>query len=79
MKLITAAVVSLLALSAVGATTYKREEGTCFPLSSMKFGAENKSLNGLSEFDYNQILDRVQTIMGPEIKKRMNKNLVIDR
>lgn len=79
MKLITAGLVSFLALSVANATSYKREEGTCFPLSTMKFGVENKSMSGLSEIDYNQTLDRVQAIMGPEIKKRLNKNLVIDR
>lgn len=61
------------------AAVYKRESGTCFPLNSMSIGVENKSLDGLSERDFNQILDLVQTIMGPEIKKRLNKNLIIDR
>jgi hypothetical protein len=61
------------------AVTYKREEGSCFPLNNISFGVGNKSFGGLSETDYNQILDKVQIIMGPEIKKRLSKNLIIDR
>ncbi|MDO9184154.1 MAG: hypothetical protein Q7U04_17200, partial [Bacteriovorax sp.] len=65
--------------SNVLATVYKREAGSCLPISNAHFESGNKSLNGLSEIDYNQILDKVQSILGPEIKKRLDKNLIIDR
>lgn len=58
---------------------YKRNGGDCLPMNSMSFGSENKSLNGLTEEDYNQILNNVQTVMGPEIKKIFNKNLIIEK
>lgn len=63
----------------LNAAEYKRESEACFPLSKSRFEMGTKSLNGLSELDYNQILDKVQTDMGPEIKKRLNKKLIIDR
>ncbi|MGZ3808169.1 MAG: hypothetical protein ACXVCE_08790, partial [Bacteriovorax sp.] len=75
-------VIGLLVLMSsleLSAAHYKREEGSCFPLTSLTFGAGNKSLSGLSEMDFNQILDRVQAEMGPEIKKRLNKDLIIER
>jgi hypothetical protein len=58
---------------------YEREAGTCLPVSSITYEMGNKSNEGLSETEYNQVLDQVQTTMGPEIKKVLNKNLIIDR
>jgi hypothetical protein len=69
----------ILLTAAAEAVTYKREAGSCFPLSSTSYAAGNKSMGGLSELDYNQILDKVQIVMGPEIKKNLGKNLIIDR
>lgn len=40
---------------------------------------EDKPLNGLSEIEYNLILDKVETVMGPTVKKILNKNLIINR
>jgi hypothetical protein len=75
---ITAIICLTLSLS-LNAKIYKREVGTCFPTNTSNFGMYDKSSNGLSEIQFNQVLDTVQTIMGPEIKKRLNKNLIIDR
>lgn len=49
----------------------------CFPPSSLRFSTQNKSLDGISEIEFNQLLERVQLMMGPEIKKNLNKKLII--
>jgi hypothetical protein len=59
--------------------SYRREVGTCLPINKSSFGMYDKSSSGLSEIQFNQVLDKVQITMGPEIKKRLNKNLIIDR
>lgn len=61
------------------AADYKRQEEACFPMSQIHYEAKNKSFNGISETDFNQILNKVQTVMEPEIKKVFNKNLIIER
>lgn len=52
------------------------QEG-CFPSSPLRFSAQNKSLDGITEIEFNQLLERVQITMGPEIKKILNKKLII--
>lgn len=75
--------VLLLVTSNVIAATfnfnYKREEGMCFPLNHEKHEVGAKALSGLSEFEYNKILDRVEFEMADEIKKSFNKKLIIER
>jgi hypothetical protein len=79
-KIIVAFVWPILTIgSPLSASIFKREAGTCFPLSNISYDIGNKSFSGLNEQDFNQILDQVQTVMGPEIKKRLNKNLIINR
>ena len=58
---------------------YKHEEGSCIPFNQLNFNIDNKSLGGLSETDFNFILDQVETVMAPIIKMNLNKNLIIDR
>ena len=58
---------------------YKDEDGLCIPSNKLNYDSRNKSLNGLSEMDYNFILDQVEAVMGPSIKKILNKNLIINR
>jgi hypothetical protein len=58
---------------------YKKEEGTCFPLSSQKFEIGTKSLNVMTELEFNQILDKLHGLMNFEVKRRMNKNLVVEK
>jgi len=79
MKKVTAGLLGIMFSLDVSAANNKREEGTCFPLSEVKYEAGTKSMTGLSEFDFNQMLDRVQVVMGPEIKKSFNKKLIIER
>lgn len=79
MKKLVTLMLALMLTSGAEAANYKREEGTCFPLSSVTYGAGDKAFGGMTEIDFNQTLDRVQAIMGPEIKKLMNKDLIIER
>lgn len=61
------------------AANYKRDDATCFPLSKIKYEAGVKSASGLSEYDFNQTIDRVHALMSLEIKRRMNKELIFER
>jgi hypothetical protein len=54
-------------------------EVTCFPMSPMNFEVGSKSISGLSELDFNLILDRVENVMGPEMRKHLNKKLIFTR
>lgn len=58
---------------------YKKEEGSCFPLSIQKFEPGTKSLNVMTEVEFNQILDKLHGLMSFEIKRRMNKNLIVEK
>jgi Zn-dependent protease with chaperone function len=79
MKKLVIGMILLTQTQVAGATIYKREKESCLPLTNLIFGSNDKSLRGLNESDYNQILDKVQSVMGPDIQKRLNKNLIIDR
>lgn len=62
------------------AANYKREPESCFPMSSVKYVAGVKSFGGgLSEDEFNQIIESALSTIGPEIKKRLNKNLIIEK
>ena len=50
----------------------------CFPPSPLRFPQQNKSLDGISEIEFNQLLERVQLTMGPEVKKNLNKKLIFN-
>lgn len=59
---------------------YVREEGGCFPLSTVKYHAGLKSFNnGLSEAEFNQIIDNAVNVLKPEIKRRLNKQLIVEK
>jgi hypothetical protein len=79
----TAGLLMLMMISALNAAItkrdFKRETESCFPINNYSFVAGAKSFNGLSELDFNQILDRFQSEMGPVVKERMNKKLIIQR
>lgn len=53
---------------------------SCFPVSSIKYEVGNKSFNnGLSEEEFNQTIGIALSVFGPEIKKRFNKTLIIEK
>lgn len=58
---------------------YKREPESCFQVSGQRYEVGNKSFNGLSEDDFNQVIENVLSVMGPEIKKRLNKKLILEK
>jgi hypothetical protein len=59
---------------------YKREDGSCFPLSTVKYHVGVKSFNnGLSEAEFNQIIDNAVNVMNPEVMRRLNKPLIIEK
>lgn len=58
---------------------YTREPGACFPASSIYYQTGNKSLNGLLEAEFDQIIANALKVLTPEVKKRLNKTLIIDK
>jgi hypothetical protein len=59
---------------------YKRGPESCFPLSNVKYEKGLKAFNeGLSEEEFNQIIGSAMAIMGPEVKRLLNKSLIIDK
>ncbi|MBP9682284.1 MAG: hypothetical protein KBD76_12835 [Bacteriovorax sp.] len=61
------------------AAQYKREPESCFPISKTTYEAGNKSVTGLSEREFNQIIDNAANVITPEIKRLLNKNLIIEK
>lgn len=62
------------------AEKYKREPESCFPVSDIRYEKGVKSFGeGLSEEEFNQIIDSAISIMSPEVKKILNKELIIDK
>ncbi|MFA6236375.1 MAG: hypothetical protein WC635_03520 [Bacteriovorax sp.] len=58
---------------------YKREPESCFPLSTIRYEAGNKGAGGLSKDEFENAISSAMQIMGPEIKKSLNKNLIIEK
>lgn len=59
---------------------YIREEGACFPLSQSRYYSGVKNFNeGLSEAEFNLIIDNALKVMKPEVKRRLNKQLIIEK
>lgn len=72
--------VLLMTPSLLVASQYKREPESCFPLSSLSYQAGVKSFNsGLTQDEFNQIIDSAQGLWAPEIKKKFNKKLIIEK
>ncbi|MBY0415912.1 MAG: hypothetical protein K2Q18_17195 [Bdellovibrionales bacterium] len=58
---------------------YKKELNTCFPISTLNYVAGVKSLSGgLREDEFNQIIKLAIDTMGPEVKRLLNKKLIIE-
>lgn len=69
---------TLIALSTQA--EYKREPESCFPLSSQKYEAGMKAFNqGLTQEEFNQLIDSAQAVLAPEIQKQLGKKLIFDR
>jgi hypothetical protein len=59
---------------------YKREAESCFPLSSKKYEAGVKAFGqGLTQDEFNQLIDSAQSILEPEVKKQLGKKLIFDK
>jgi len=61
------------------AKIYKREDNTCFPITQEKYEVGTKSFNTMSESDFNKVVDNVTSAMTLEIKRRLNKDLIVER
>lgn len=73
--------VTLLTLtSTVSWADYKRDPESCFPSSSQKFEVGLKSFGqGLTQEEFNQIIDSAQSVLAPEIKSQLDKKLIFDK
>lgn len=60
------------------AAVYKREPEACVPLNQMRFEAGTKSFDSMTEAEFNQMIDKVQSVMSLEVKKRLNKKLIVE-
>lgn len=59
---------------------YKREPESCFPIGKVKYEKGIKSFGGgLAEEDFNQVIDSAISVLSPEIKKILNKELIIEK
>lgn len=70
---------AVLGMKNAWATNFLKKEVSCFPLSDVTYVAGNKSISGLSETEVDLLLASVQTIMGPEVERRLNKKLIIQK
>jgi hypothetical protein len=68
----------LLSGKSFSTTSFKKEE-SCFPLSNITYESGNKSLQGISQIEFDQIIANALTVMGPEVQKRLNKKLIIEK
>ncbi|MDD0854304.1 hypothetical protein HBN50_14420 [Halobacteriovorax sp. GB3] len=50
----------------------------CFPESDLVFSAYEKSSGNISEFEFNQIIDRFTKVWSPFIKKNFGKKLIVE-
>jgi hypothetical protein len=59
---------------------YKREPESCFPMTSQKFQTGLKSFGqGLTQEEFDQLIDTAQSIMGPEVQKQIGEKLIFDK
>lgn len=62
------------------AVKYVRENESCFPLSSVRYEAGVKGFNqGLSEEEFNQVIEAGSSVLGALVKKNLGKDLIIDK
>ena len=61
-------------------TIYKREPESCFPVGNANYTKGMSFLSGgLSEEDFNQVIDSALNVLSPEVKKNLNKELLIEK
>lgn len=60
-------------------TVIKENIDECFPPSKLRFSKNLKSTTGLNEFEFNQLIDRVNRVMAPVIQKQTKKQVVFER
>lgn len=53
------------------------DEDGCFPKSSMRFNAFDKSIGGLTELETHQLIKRFKLIMTPIVKTQLDKDLIV--
>lgn len=71
---------ALLVSALTSQAEYKREPESCFPLSSQKYEAGLKSFGqGLTQEEFNQLIDSAQSVLEPEVKKQLGKKLIFDK
>ncbi len=70
---------SILISNLAFAKNYQRDGESCFPLSPSRYESGVKTLLGLTQRDFNQVIDKVSSVMSLEIKRRLNKELVIEK
>lgn len=79
-KIILILILIFTTLERSEAAQYKRGPESCFPLSDIKYERGLKSFgSGLSEEEYNQIIDSALLVITPEIKKQLTKKLLIEK
>lgn len=70
----------LVQLPSALASKYKRENETCFPVSTIKYEMGVKSFGaGLSQEEFNQVIENAQTVLSSEVKEKLNKKLIIEK
>lgn len=77
----TTLILSAVIFNAMAANAaYKREPESCFPLSSQKYEAGVKAFGqGLTQEEFNQLIDDAQSVLEPEVKKQLGKKLIFDK
>lgn len=76
----TTLLLASLILSSVAPAAYKREPESCFPMSQQKYEAGVKAFGqGLTQDEFNQLIDSAQSLLEPEVKKMLGKKLIFDK
>lgn len=79
-KIIVLSLTLILTITtSIQAAEYKREEETCFPLSTKRYEVGDKKINkGLSEADFHKTIELALNKLTPEVRKILNKKLIIE-
>lgn len=51
---------------------------SCFPKSQLAFSVNDKSLDGMTEAEFNQLIERAKSAMSLEVRKITGKNLIMN-